>query len=176
VSFKIRHEEGAVPMIQSAETPAVRVFLFKPERLDMFYLRLAISMSSLRGDLQVLDQNAHGLRLASALVRTHTDLPQLVLFQYDRKRSPSVDMLRRLRASEELRALPLVVLGDGENPESEPLAYQDGADAFIPLPTRASELANTGRDIERFWRDRSGQLADSSPRSMLPQADQERAS
>ena len=55
---------------------------------------------------------------------------------------------------------PFVVAHRGasaERPEHTLAAYelalQEGADAFIPLPERASELQRIGKDVARFWWD-----------------------
>ncbi len=135
----------------SASLP-IRVLLFKRPFVDAFHLRLAIGMSLLWCDVQVLERSNQGMRTACAIVRSGLRTPGLILLE----REPGDDVgsfPERIRRSPELRALPLVVLGDGEDPEAKRHALADGADAFIPLPTRACELARTGQDIARFWVD-----------------------
>lgn len=128
----------------------IRVILFKRPFVDAFHLRLAIGMSLLWCDVQVLERSNQGMRTACAIVRSGNRNPGLILLE----REPGDDVgsfPERIRRSPELGALPLVVLGDGEDPDAERRAMEVGADGFIPLPTRASELARTGRDIARFW-------------------------
>jgi DNA-binding NarL/FixJ family response regulator len=128
----------------------IRVILFKRPFVDAFHLRLAIGMSLLWCDVQVLDRSNQGMRTACAIVRSGHPLPGLILLE----REPGDDVgsfPHLIRHTPELETLPLVVLGDGEDPDAERHALEEGADAFIPLPTRASELARTGREIARFW-------------------------
>lgn len=132
---------------------SLRVFLFKRESVDAFHLRLAIDLSTLRCDLHVLDQNHDGFRRACSIIRSATPLSNLVLLEQDRRGGSSVQILKGIRELPELNPLPVVVLGDGDDPDSEGIAWEAGADAFVPLPTRASDLARTGRDIAKFWSD-----------------------
>lgn len=133
-----------------ASTP-VRVFLFKRPFVDAFHLRLAIGMSLMWCDVQVLERSDRGVRTACAIARSGQPLPGLVLVE-DEGGGDAGSFESRIRRSE-LGDLPLAVLGDGEDPGAERHALRDGADGFIPLPTRASELARTGRDIAQFWTD-----------------------
>jgi hypothetical protein len=136
-------------MDMSASIP-IRVILFKRPFVDAFHLRLAIGMSLLWCDVQVLERSSQGMRTACAIVRSGHPTHGLILLE----REPGDDVgsfPERIRRSPELGALPLVVLGDGADPEAKRHALADGADGFIPLPTRASELARTGQDIAKFW-------------------------
>ena len=139
--------EGPVRLTSVASTP-VRVFLFKRPYVDAFHLRLAIGMSLLWCDVQVLERSDQGVRTACAIAKSGQPLPGLVLVEDEGDDGGSFE--RRVRGSE-LGDLPLAVLGDGEHPGAACHAFQEGADGFISLPARASDLARTGRDIARFW-------------------------
>jgi CheY-like chemotaxis protein len=136
--------------VSSASAAPIRVLLFKRPFVDAFHLRLAIGMSLLWCDVQVLERSNQGMRTACAIVRSGSPLPGLILLE----RQPGDDagtFHERIRRSPELGGLPLVVLGDGQDPNAELHALAAGADGFIPLPTRACELSRTGQDIARFW-------------------------
>ena len=140
-------------MNRVSATP-VRVFLFKREFVDVFHLRLAIAMAFDECYVNVLDQNDAGLRMACAAARSGRALPSLILFERIHREPRNVQALESMRKFPELRPLPLVILGDGEDPDGVLRAYQDGADAFVPLPQRASELPRIGRDVAQFWWER----------------------
>jgi CheY-like chemotaxis protein len=138
--------------VSAAFDPApLRVFLFKREFVDVFHLRLAVGMAFERMQVDVLDQNEAGMSTARAIVRSRNEVPTLVLFEQRRRGPRTIEALRRIRGLPELRALPVVVLGDGEEADSVLHAHEDGADGFIPLPERASELPRIGRDVAQFW-------------------------
>ena len=132
----------------------VRIFLFKREFVDAFHLRLAIGMAFHHYSIHVIDQTDAGVRMTCAIVRSEETMPSLILLEQVRREAGGVRMLGRLREQPELRPFPVVLLGDGDDPHSELIAVQDGADAFIPLADRASELPRVGRDLARFWWDR----------------------
>jgi len=132
----------------------LRVFLFKREFVDVFHLRLAIGMAFDECYVNVIDQNDAGLRTACAAARSGRALPSLILFERTHREPRSVRALESIRNVPELRPLPIVILGDGEDPDAVLRAYQDGADAFVPLPQRASELPRIGRDVAQFWWER----------------------
>ena len=137
--------------LTSVASTHLRVFLFKRPFVDGFHLRLAIGMSLLWCDVQVLERSSRGVRTACAIARSGRPLPGLVLVE-EEGGGDGGWFESRIRHSE-LADLPLAVLGDGEDPGAERHALREGADGFISLPTRASELARTGRDIARFWTD-----------------------
>lgn len=132
----------------------VRIFLIKREFVDAFDLRLAVAMAFPRYSIHVLDQTEAGLRTTCAIVRSAEMIPSLVLLEQTYREAEGVRMIGRLRELPELRQFPVVLLGDGDDPFSEIIALQDGADAFVPLADRASELPRVGRDLARFWWDR----------------------
>jgi DNA-binding NarL/FixJ family response regulator len=129
------------------------MFLFKREFVDVFHLRLAIGMAFDECYVNVLDQNDAGMRMACAAVRSRA-VPSLILFERMHREPRSVQALESIRSVAELRPLPIVILGDGADSDAVLRAYQDGADAFVPLPERASELPRIGRDVAQFWWDR----------------------
>ena len=130
----------------------LRIFLFKREYFDVFHLRRAIGTSLPRCFVNVLEQDEGGLRTARAVVRSGKHVPGMVLFELLRREPRAVEALHAIRELPELKRLPVVILGNGEDAQSTLHAFRDGAAGFIPLPERASELPRVGRDVARFWR------------------------
>ena len=135
----------------TARAERIRVFLFKREYFDAFHLRVAIGMSFGGCIVDVLDQSEAGMRTACAIARSDDRVPGLILVEQVRRDPRTVMKLDRIRGLPELRPLPVVILGDGEEPDSVLRAYQAGADGFIPLPEHAIALPRIGRDLEQFW-------------------------
>ena len=133
---------------------SLRVFLFKREGVDVFHLRLAVGMAFDAYSIHVMEQNQPGLRTACAILRSEGPRANLVLVEQRKHESATADLLASLRQVPELSSSPVVVLGVAEDPCAERIALQEGADAFVPLAERASELPRIGRDLHRFWWDR----------------------
>jgi CheY-like chemotaxis protein len=77
----------------------------------------------------------------------------LILVEQVRRDRETIELLGMIRELPELNSLPVIALGDGDDPESKLHAHEDGADAFIALPERASELQRIGKGVARFWWD-----------------------
>ena len=141
------------PVNPPLEITPVRIFLFKREFADAFHLRLAIGMAFQNYAIHVVDQTEAGVRTTCAIVRSEGATSSLILLEQRHRDAVGV-RIARLREVPELQSFPVVLLGDGDDPHSERFAAQDGADAFVPLAERASELPRVGRDLARFWWDR----------------------
>ena len=135
-----------------AATP-LRILFFKPASLDVLHVRLAIGMALKGSVVHTLEQNDAGVRTACALLRAGGLYPSLILFERTSRDPDADEALAMIRELPELKSIPFVVLGDGDDPETKPQALEGGADAFIPLPERASELQRIGKDVARFWWD-----------------------
>ncbi len=132
--------------------PPVRIFLFKREFTDASELRRAIGMSFPEGLLNVLDANDDGLRTACTVVRSTPRRPGLVIVERERREPRSIDHLSKIRELLELRALPLVVLGyDHDDSHAMLGAYEDGADGFVAIPPRITDLTRVGNAVAKIW-------------------------
>ena len=129
----------------------VRVLLFKRASTDPIDLRLALSMSQMPCETRVFDQTSPGVDRAGKMLRSGDPVPSLVLFDQEEREGLSMRVLSMIRNHPQLRALPIVVLGDGRVPGIEGLARQDGASGFIARPERDSDLRRAGVDIAQFW-------------------------
>ena len=129
----------------------IRVFLFKRNLVDALNLCLAVEMSPLWCDVQLLDDDAAAVRSACAAIRSGAAGPGLLLLDGDLQGAKSLETLNLLRRSPELGLAPLLVVGDREDSDAEHRAYANGADGYIRRPTLSKELARTGREIAHFW-------------------------
>ena len=143
---------------QIAPAP-IRVFLFKRNLVDALHVCLAIEMSPLWCDVQMLEDRAATVQSICAAIRAGGGVPGLVLFDGDPREAESLEALSEIRKSPELRFVPMLVIGDGEDPEVEALAQRHGADGFLPRPTISGELARTGSEIAYFWSKRQAKPA-----------------
>jgi PleD family two-component response regulator len=133
------------------DSASLRVFLFKREGVDVFHLRLAVGMAFDEYSIHVMEQTQAGLRTACAILHSEGPRANLVLVEQRKHETATVELLAAVRQVPELSSSPVVLLGDAEDPCAERIAMQDGADAFVPLAERASELPRIGRDLARFY-------------------------
>jgi hypothetical protein len=132
------------------------VFLFLRDAGESLHVRLAVGTAL--GDVRVFDRDASGMRTACAIVRAGGVTPSLVLVEEDRRGETRSNTLATLRNLPELGSHRLVILGDGDDPDAERFAYEDGADGFIALPRSAADSTRLGEEIvrhvfvNRYWK------------------------
>jgi CheY-like chemotaxis protein len=142
-----------VPLDSALVPTPLRILFFRPESMDILHLRLAIGMTLKGSVVHTLEPSDAGVRTACALLRAGGLYPSLILFELARRDPEANQAVAMIRELPELKSIPFVVLGNGDDPEAKHLALQEGADAFIPLPERASELQRIGKDVARFYWD-----------------------
>jgi CheY-like chemotaxis protein len=147
-----RPELMEVPVSYTPNSPVpVRVLLFKSNLLDALHLRLAIDMSPLWCDVQVVEENLATVRSVHAAILSGAPPPEMILFDCDLRSAECLELLDAVKSSLVLGDVPLVVVGNHEKEESAPLARAHGATAFVRRPARTGDLANVGREIARIW-------------------------
>ena len=129
----------------------VRVLLFKSNLLDALHLRLAIDMSPLWCDVQVVEESLATVRSVHEAVLAGGLAPEMILFDCDLQDPECLDILRAVRSSLVLEDVPFVVIGSTEVPDSPARARAHGATAFIRRPARTGDLASVGREIAKIW-------------------------
>jgi two-component system response regulator len=78
-------------------------------------------------------------------------LPSLVLLELKLPRMDGVDVLRSLRASPRTATVPVVVLTSSAEAREVAQCYQAGANSCIRKPVEFAELAETVRQVGRYW-------------------------
>ena len=76
--------------------------------------------------------------------------PDLVLLDLNMPGISGIEVLDRIRASEELQALPVIVLSSSRNENDMARSHELGADAVWRKPFEIEQYLNMTREIERF--------------------------
>jgi hypothetical protein len=129
----------------------IRVLLFKNDPLDALHLRLAIDLSPMWCEVQVLGEDLETVGLLRASIRAGHVPPEMILFDADLSDPQCSTLLGAVRDAKELGGLPLVVIGDADSPECPAFARSHGATAFVRRPMRSADLVGVGREIARIW-------------------------
>ncbi|HMJ13199.1 MAG TPA: response regulator [Polyangiaceae bacterium] len=78
-------------------------------------------------------------------------LPDLVLLDLKLPKLDGLEVLRRIRADERTRFLPVVVLTASNEDEDVRRSYEQGANAYIRKPVDFAEFAAAAETVGRFW-------------------------
>jgi two-component system, response regulator len=83
--------------------------------------------------------------------RDSTIQPQVLLLDLNLPRLSGLDVLRRLRADERTRCLPVIVLTSSKQEEDVINSYSLGANAYVPKPVDFGHFVDAMRTLGLFW-------------------------
>ncbi len=83
--------------------------------------------------------------------RVGHELPSIVLLDLQLPRIGGLEVLRRVRADERTKLLPVVVLTSSKEDEDIARSYALGANAYVRKPVEFSEFVDAARTLGLFW-------------------------
>lgn len=83
--------------------------------------------------------------------RAEQPLPEVVLLDLKLPKVDGFGVLKRMRANERTRRLPVVVLTSSNEERDLIQSYALGANSFIRKPVNFSEFVNTARELGHYW-------------------------
>lgn len=83
--------------------------------------------------------------------RDRSALPALVLLDLNLPKINGLEVLRRLRADETTRALPVVILTSSKEDEDITQGYASGANAYVRKPVDYAQFAEAAQTLGVFW-------------------------
>ena len=82
-------------------------------------------------------------------------LPQLVLLDLKLPKIDGIEVLRRLRANERTRLLPVVILTTSNEEKDRLAGYMHGANSFVRKPVDFNEFMEAVRELSAYWLSRN---------------------
>jgi two-component system, response regulator len=83
--------------------------------------------------------------------RDTTIQPQVVLLDLNLPLIGGIEVLKRLRADERTRFLPVVVLTSSKEDEDVNNSYAEGANAYVRKPVEFAQFAEAVKTLGLFW-------------------------
>jgi two-component system, response regulator len=78
-------------------------------------------------------------------------LPQVVLLDLKLPKIDGLEVLRRIRKDDRLKALPVVVLTSSSEESDIVASYDLGANSYVRKPVDFAEFATAVRDVGLYW-------------------------
>jgi CheY-like chemotaxis protein len=78
-------------------------------------------------------------------------MPQLVLLDLKLPKVDGLDVLRKLRADERTKRLPIVVFTSSSEEEDMIKSYDLGANSYVRKPVESSEFAEATKQLGVYW-------------------------
>lgn len=120
-----------------------------PGERELF--RLALAQTGLDVALYA-EQDAEA---AFHFLNNHSDLPSLILLDWNLVKQRGDEFLKRLRKDSHLAAIPVVVFTTSDDASDLSLAYASGANGYVVKPGTFTELIQCTGDLCRYWMDRN---------------------
>ena len=83
--------------------------------------------------------------------RDPRDLPQLVLLDIKLPKVDGLEVLRRIRADERTRLLPVVILSSSKEQQDLIEGYKGGANSYVRKPVEFTQFAEAIRELGLYW-------------------------
>jgi two-component system response regulator len=117
---------------------------------EMLTLR-ALKKNNILNAITVAHDGAEALELVFATASGREPLPGLILLDLKLPKIDGLEVLRRLRADERTRIIPVVVLTGSKLEEDILAGYRGGANAYVRKPVNFAEFAEAVKTLGLFW-------------------------
>lgn len=116
---------------------------------------LAFKKSGIANEIVVVRDGADALDYAfgtgNHAGRDTSDLPFVILLDLNLPKIGGLDVLRRLRADDRTKLLPVVVLTASKEEEDVLSSYSLGANAYVRKPVAFAEFLEAAKTVGLFW-------------------------
>lgn len=111
----------------------------------------AFKKGNIENEIVVVRDGSEALDYLLGAPEPKPGLPALVLLDLNLPRVSGLEVLRRLRADERTRFLPVVILTSSKEDEDLISGYALGANAYVRKPVEFGEFVEAARAVGLFW-------------------------
>lgn len=130
----------------------IEILLIEDNPGDVRLTEMAFEDGKINNNLHVARDGEEAL---DVLLRRddHADAPRpdIVLLDLNLPKIDGHEVLKRIRADDELRTLPVVVLTSSESDDDVRKSYERNSNAYITKPVQAGDFLEVIDKIEEFW-------------------------
>ena len=123
------------------------ILLVEDNADDEALTRRALQKNNVKNELMV----AHDGQEALDLLFSGGRLPQLVLLDLKLPKIDGLEVLRRLRADERTKLLPVVILTSSTEERDLVNGYSLGANSYVRKPVDFTEFTEAARQLGLYW-------------------------
>ena len=108
----------------------------------------ALKKSNIANEIKVARDGAEALEL---LFGADPIRPQVILLDLKLPKVEGLEVLRRVRETQETRMLPVVVLTSSDEERDVVRSYQLGVNSYIRKPVNFNDFAEATRQLGMYW-------------------------
>lgn len=136
----------------TATAPAVaRIFLAEDNPADVYLIERALREHQIAFQLDVAENGKQALsflRHADELVKER--LPSLIVLDLNLPQHDGTEILQRIRKSNSLAGVPVVVLTSSDSPKDQLAALESGASRYIRKPSNLQDFMAIGATLKEL--------------------------
>ncbi len=143
---------GAEGYLQATRQPSPHVLLVEDNPGDVWLLREAFRECGFSCEISIIDKGDMALAFLQRQGKyQRVRRPDLVLLDLQLPGKSGHEVLERMKLSEELRRIPVVVFTSSDNPHDVERAYRNQASGFIPKPSEMEGFLRVVSSIRHYW-------------------------
>lgn len=131
------------------------ILLVEDNQDDIDLTLRALRLNNLANEIVVVRDGAEALDFlfceGGYTQRDPADVPQLVLLDINLPKLSGLEVLKRLRASEATRFLPIVMLTTSRQDRDVLESYASGANSYVQKPVAFTEFTEAVRQLGIYW-------------------------
>ena len=128
-----------------------RIMLIEDNPDDRDLTIRALKKNSILNPITVAGNGAEALAMLLGDDHRDDDSPALILLDLKMPKVDGLEVLRRIRADERTRVIPVLVLTSSRQEEDLRAAYDLGANGYVRKPVTFSEFSEVVHTIGLFW-------------------------
>ena len=136
----------------STEVRAVEILLIEDSPSDTELTVEALREAKVRNRLNMVEDGVQALEFLRRTGKyAHAPRPDLIMLDLNLPRKDGREVLAEIKADEDLRLIPVVVLTTSRAEQDVLRAYQLNANCYITKPVDFEQFLDAVRSIESFW-------------------------
>ena len=129
-----------------------RILLVEDNPSDIGLTRRALEKAHVSNELVVAEDGQEALDYLAAMQgQGDVELPALVLLDLKLPKVDGLEVLRRIRADERTKLLPVVILTSSDEHKDVVESYNLGANAYVKKPVDFAQFYDAIRHLGLFW-------------------------
>jgi two-component system, response regulator len=142
---------AVIPTPAAAQIRPVEILLVEDSPKDIKLAMRAFSRHNLQNVVQVARDGAEALETLLGDVDRSEALPKLVLLDLKLPKVDGIEVLRRIRAHDQLHQIPVVLLTTSRQSRDIDQAYELGCNSYIVKPLDFRQFSDAIQTLGLYW-------------------------
>ncbi len=127
------------------------ILLVEDNPVDIDLLRRAFQRRNLSNPLEVARDGLEALEFLDRWERGELAPPAVILLDIKLPKVDGLEVLRRIRAHDRFRRIPVVMLTSSSEDRDIATAYDSGANSYIVKPVDFAKFVDVAEQVELYW-------------------------